>query len=419
MKFAFVLAALLSLAAADKWALFVSGNKGWRNYCITSTICRGYDILHEAGVPEDHMIYMGFTDVFDADANPYPGKIFTDRSDGPGIDFSECRPHQDYSDKLVSAELFMSVMEGDVETTKKLTEMDEVRVIESTEEDTIFVYYMDHGAIGFCEVGKSNLKVQVLHDTIKRMWEGKKYKQIVFYFEACHSGSMFEDLPPGMNVYAFTGSDRTHSAWMNNCPPNDDVDGKHFGTCLGAWYDNFWMQEVQDNGSDLTHNEMFKIVHDLTAKETDQNVSQYGDIDTIGEMKVSEFIGDVPHKKHARLEKKGDSIPLEDVAVHLAKWKAIRSNDKAAMAELEEVMAQEALKEVSVMRLARSYFGDDVKANDAAKTAPKYYDVQCVAEVGMELTTRCGYELPIRETHYNVIKNICQSRSVPSFDGVC
>lgn len=69
MKYSFLLIALFSIVAADKWALFVSGNNGYYNYCITSTICRGYDILHRAGVPEDHMEYLGFNDVFDSSSN--------------------------------------------------------------------------------------------------------------------------------------------------------------------------------------------------------------------------------------------------------------------------------------------------------------------------------------------------------------
>ena len=146
--------ALLSIATADKWALFVSGYNGYSNYCITSTICRGYDIIHDAGIPEDHVVYMGFTDVFEHSKNPYPGKIFTDISDGPGVDYAPgCRYHMDYTDKQVTAELFMATLSGDKAKVTELTGIENPRVIESTSEDSIFVYYMDHGANGFCQVG--------------------------------------------------------------------------------------------------------------------------------------------------------------------------------------------------------------------------------------------------------------------------
>ena len=78
MKALIVFAILLSIATADKWALFVSGDYGWSNYCITSTICRGFDIIHQSGIAEDHIVFLGFNDIFDNERNPFPGQIFTD-----------------------------------------------------------------------------------------------------------------------------------------------------------------------------------------------------------------------------------------------------------------------------------------------------------------------------------------------------
>ena len=408
---------------ADKWALFVSGNNGYYNYCITSTICRGYDILHDAGVAEDHMVYLGFNDVFDSPSNPFPGSIFTDQDpEGPGIDYAPgCRPHIDYPDKMVSAELFMATLSGDKKEVTKLTGIENPKVIESGPEDTIFVYYMDHGAIGFCEVGKSDLYEEVLISTINKMYENKQYKQLVFYFEACHSGSMFRTLEKGKNVYAMTGSDTEHSAWMNNCPPNDVVNGKSMGTCLGAWFDNFWMQEVTDNGADLTHNEMFKIVHDKTAEETDQNVSQFGDIDTIGEMAVKEFIGDYVPKRSVSREAKS-WVKYEDVPKHLAMWKAIRAeaNSNEAMAELEKVVKEEARKDIMVLRAAREYFKDDKTVDQATKVRPASYNAECVRDITLSLMSKCGYSLPLRDSHVSVLENICANGRVDiDFKNVC
>ena len=422
MRKLFVLFALLSIATADKWALFVSGNHGWHNYCITSTICRGYDILHRAGVAEDHIVYMGFNDVFDSASNPFPGQIFTDESEGPGVDYAaECRPHMDYPDSMVSAELFMATLSGDKAEVTKLTGVENPKVIESTEEDTIFVYYMDHGAIGFCEVGKSNLKEDVLMETIDKMFANKQYKQMIFYFEACHSGSMFRKLTADKNVYAMTGSDTEHSAWMCNCPPHDVVNGKSMGTCLSAWYDNFWMQKVMDDGADITLADMFTHVHEETAKQTDQNVSQFGDIEGMGGDKLSKYIGDYKPEYNAP-QKKNGFVEYADVPMHLAKWNAIRatSNSNDALVELKEAVKAEAVKEVSVMRLARAYFKNDKAADESLKTRPASYDQDCVAELTMGLIGQCGYTLPLRDSHVNALENICQNGNVSiNFDLVC
>ena len=421
MRSLLLVIALLSIASADKWALFVSGNSGWGNYCITSTICRGFDILHQAGVAEDHIVYMGFNKTFDNPSNPFPGKIFTDQDpEGPGVDYAaECRPHIDYPDNMVSAELFMSVLSGDKETTTKLTGVQNPKVIESTAEDTIFVYYMDHGAIGFCEVGKSELEETVLINTINKMFDNKQYKQMVFYFEACHSGSMFRQLEATKNVYAMTGSDAEHSAWMCNCPPNDKVNGKSMGTCLSAWYDNFWMQEVMDNGSKITLSDMFTHVHEETAKETQQNVSQFGDLEKMGPETLDTFIGDYKPEYSTPKERKG-YVKYEDVPMHLAKWNAIRSENANGLAELKEVVKKEAVKEISVMRLARAYFKDDKLADQATKSRPATYNQDCVKELTMSLMAKCGYTLPLRDAHVNVLENMCFGGMVEvDFDQVC
>ena len=415
--------ALLSIATADKWALFVSGYNGYDNYCITSTICRGYDIIHNAGIPEDHVVYMGFTDVFEHSKNPYPGKIFTDISDGPGVDYAPgCRYHMDYTDKQVTAELFMATLSGDKAKVTELTGIENPRVIESTSEDSIFVYYMDHGADGFCQVGNSMLRRDFFTETVKRMYANKQYKQLIFYFEACFSGSMFRDIPEGMNVYAMTGADSEHEAMECNCPPHDIVDGKPMGTCLSAFFDHHWMTEVTNHGSDITLNEMFKIVHDNTAQYSIQNISRFGDISTIGETPLSDYIGEYKPTYSPKVTQCTDPNSVEDVPMIVSKWAAIRSesNSKEALEKYKEVVMQEALKEIVVMRTAREYYKDDKKADEAKRIQATSYDSDCVSDLSFTLVTKCDYTLPFRKEHMNVLKNICSNGKVNlDFEAIC
>jgi len=57
---------------------------------------------------------------------------------------------------------------------------------------------------------------------------------MVFYLEACESGSMFEGiLNEKVNVYAVTAANAHESSWGTYCYPDDQVNGKHLGTCLG------------------------------------------------------------------------------------------------------------------------------------------------------------------------------------------
>ena len=64
----------------------------------------------------------------------------------------------------------------------------------------MFVYFAGHGKKGYLciERGNSNchwdtqLRAPELNKAIRRMHERRKYKAMLFYVEACHSGSLFE-----------------------------------------------------------------------------------------------------------------------------------------------------------------------------------------------------------------------------------
>ena len=45
---------------------------------------------------------------------------------------------------------------------------------------------------GLVAFGESTLKATALNKAIKDMYAAKKYNQMVFYVEACESGSMFK-----------------------------------------------------------------------------------------------------------------------------------------------------------------------------------------------------------------------------------
>ena len=76
------------------------------------------------------------------------------------------------------------------------------------------------------------------------------YKRLVYYLEACESGSMWQKLPTNINAYALSSTHPDESSWGTYCPPDDDVvDGKHIGSCLGEVWSCFWLE--QDDVADL------------------------------------------------------------------------------------------------------------------------------------------------------------------------
>ena len=76
------------------------------------------------------------------------------------------------------------------------------------------------------------------------------YNKLVFYLEACESGSMFENiLKKDIKVYATTAAKPDESSWATYCDPDDRVNGKSIGSCLGDEYSVNWIEnaEAQSN----------------------------------------------------------------------------------------------------------------------------------------------------------------------------
>ena len=91
------------------------------------------------------------------------------------------------------------------------------KTLKSGPNDHIFVYFADHGAPGvlcFPHDEFDLLHAKDLIETIKDMYLDNKYRKMVFYVEACESGSMFKGLlPKDINVYATTAANATTSSY--------------------------------------------------------------------------------------------------------------------------------------------------------------------------------------------------------------
>lgn len=69
------------------------------------------------------------------------------------------------------------------------------------------------------------------------------YKELVYYMEACESGSMFTSLPTDTKIYAVSASSPSESSWGTYCPPDDVVNGTEIGSCLGDTFSINWMED--------------------------------------------------------------------------------------------------------------------------------------------------------------------------------
>lgn len=100
-------------------------------------------------------------------------------------------------------------------------------VLQSTKDDRVFVYFADHGAVGLVAMPVGDpLYAQDLADALDYMWANDMYKELVFYMEACESGSMFQDLlPTDTNIYATTAANSEESSYGTYCGDESSVNG--------------------------------------------------------------------------------------------------------------------------------------------------------------------------------------------------
>lgn len=107
-------------------------------------------------------------------------------------------------------------------------------VLRSTKDDRVFVYFADHGGVGLVAMPVGDpVYAQDLIDALRYMWTNSMYKELVFYMEACESGSMFEGLlPTDANIYATTAANSHESSYGTYCDRESSVDGNVSSVCV-------------------------------------------------------------------------------------------------------------------------------------------------------------------------------------------
>ena len=377
-----------------------------------------YADLIKAGIKPENIIYMTYTSVVKDPFNSYPGMIFTDPAPNTDGDWAKygCFDHVDYTDKDINAKVFLGILSGDKELVAKETGKENPKVLSAGPDDTVFTYFIDHGDTGIIMVGKDKVDYYDLLGAIMDANDKNLYGKWVWFMEACHSGSMFPNLPADWDIYVMTSSDAHHNAWMSNCPPDDKVAGKSLDTCLAGLWDNSYLSYLEQHPK-TTIGEIVDAVMADVKKTSDQNVSEFGDM-SFRDLPLSDFFGLLPTPSFRITRAAPESIvSLDQVPMHLAKWRAIRADKNemaSAVAEYERLAFESAKREVEVMRLGVSLMNE--KAADAAlKTASESYSASCVRDLSLALHEKCGHSFPFSETTTNLLRNIClPGLSVPN-----
>lgn len=261
-----------SVVAETNWAVLVAGSNTYSNYRHQADICHAYQILSNNGIPNDQIIVFMYDDIANNVQNPRKGEIINHPN---GNNVYQNVP-KDYIGEDCNAQNFLSVLQG-----KDMTGIGSGKTLKSTKEDKVFIYYADHGATGLVAMPSGPyLYATDLLKTIQIMYDRSLYKELVFYMEACESGSMFENLPTDLNVYVTTASNPTESSYA--CYYDSTL-----RTYLGDCYSVNWMENTESSSVEQeTLEDQYEKVKQLT---TQSHVMQYGQL-SIDNETLSEFM---------------------------------------------------------------------------------------------------------------------------------
>ncbi|KAL2317893.1 hypothetical protein Fmac_031769 [Flemingia macrophylla] len=259
-----------------RWAILLAGSNGYWNYRHQADVCHAYQILKKGGLKDENIIVFMYDDIAYNEENPRQGVIIN-KPDGD--DVYEGVP-KDYTGEDVTANNFYAALLGN----KSALTGGSGKVVNSGPDDHIFIYYTDHGGPGVLGMPAGPyLYASDLIEVLKEKHASGTYKNLVFYLEACESGSIFEGLlPEDINIYATTASNAEESSWGTYCPGEYPSPPPEYTTCLGDLYSVAWMEDSdRHNLRTETLHQQYKLVKDRTlygGSYYGSHVMQYGDI---------------------------------------------------------------------------------------------------------------------------------------------
>ncbi|KAK9928085.1 hypothetical protein M0R45_025239 [Rubus argutus] len=259
--------------SGTKWAVLVAGSMGYGNYRHQADVCHAYQILKTRGLKDENIIVFMYDDIAYDPENPRPGVIIN-KPDGPDVYHGVPK---DYTGENVTAANLYAVILGD----KSNLSGGSGKVLNSGPNDSVFIYYTDHGGPGIIGMPVGDfVYANDLVDVLIKKHEANAYKNMVFYLESCESGSMFQGLlPTNISIYATTAANATESSWGTYCPDMTPPPPPEYDTCLGDLYSISWMEDCDLELSQETLEEQYQKVKWRTINNTyGSHVTQFGNL---------------------------------------------------------------------------------------------------------------------------------------------
>ncbi|KAK4587568.1 hypothetical protein RGQ29_018827 [Quercus rubra] len=241
--------------------VLIAESSGYENY------------RHQKGGLKDENVIVFMYDDIAFDKNNFRPGVIINKPNGDDI------YEGDYTGHHVNVNIFYAVILGN----KSALTGGSGKVVDSGPNDHIFIYYTDHGGLGVLVMPNGEyVYANDLNNVLKKKHAAKAYKSMVFYHEACESGSIFEGLfPDNFEIYATTASNATEASYATYCP--NGAPKVEYNTCLGDLYSISWLEDGDKH--DLrkeTLQKQYEVVQRRTEKgdgfsPLGSHVKQYGD----------------------------------------------------------------------------------------------------------------------------------------------
>ncbi|KAK3213052.1 hypothetical protein Dsin_017758 [Dipteronia sinensis] len=408
-------------AVGTRWAVLIAGSNGYWNYRHQADVCHAYQLLIKGGLKEENIVVFMYDDIASNEENPRPGIVINSPH---GSDVYKGVP-KDYTGEDVTVKNFLAAILGN----KTAITGGSGKVVDSGPNDHIFIYYTDHGGPGVLGMPTSPyLYADDLIDVLKKKHASGTYKSLVFYLEACESGSIFEGLlPEGLNIYATTASNAEESSWGTYCPGETPGPPPEYETCLGDLYSVAWMEDSDiHNLKTETLHQQYELVKKRTANDNSgmgSHVMRYGDIG-LGKENLFLYIGTDPANDNYTFVGENSFRPPSKAInqrdadlVHF--WDKYRKAPEGSTRKIDaqkqfvEAMSHRMHLDHSIKLIGKLLFGIEKgpevlnTVRDAGK--PLVDDWDCLKSLVRTFEMHCGSLSQYGMKHMRSIANICNA----------
>ena len=297
----------------NTWVVLVAGSTGWDNYRHQSSVCKAYQLAHRAGVPDERIITFMMDDIANNTRNPFPGQIFNELYVEGGDNFNVYEGVvKDYVGSQATAKNLVKVLSG------VPTSGGSGKILRSTSNDNVFVYYDDHGGPGIVAMPTgSYFRTENLVQVFDAMKQKQMYKNMIFFVSACYSGSLFYKTEIPENVYVATSAPIAASSYA--C-----LHDSKLRTYVTSCWPHGWIHSIDEHGLKVDFGTIFEDSYHYAKNNSPTLPCQYGDLELkqktfLGFLKDNDFISASRRPATAAVEHDSTAVPQYLVPFALAK----------------------------------------------------------------------------------------------------